>query len=109
MTATTRTTWTHIIPGTFTGSRCTSILLYSRSEGYAETWWITGTGSARKIDQVVIATTTNASDDPVVREAERLRTGVHRGSEYDVLERYVGAARACHAGIVVRITLPPSC
>jgi spore coat polysaccharide biosynthesis protein SpsF len=60
--------------------------------------------AARTIDDVVIATTTNSTDDAVVTEAERLGAAVFRGSEDDVLARYIGAARRAHAGVVVRVT-----
>jgi spore coat polysaccharide biosynthesis protein SpsF len=60
--------------------------------------------AARTIDDIVIATTTNSTDDALVREAARLGVGVHRGSEQDVLDRYLGAARVWHAGAVVRVT-----
>jgi spore coat polysaccharide biosynthesis protein SpsF len=53
--------------------------------------------AATLVDEVVIATTTNASDEPVCDEADRL-------GEQDVLSRYVGATRECGADIVVRIT-----
>jgi spore coat polysaccharide biosynthesis protein SpsF len=52
----------------------------------------------------VIATTTNATDDPIVELAQREGIGWHRGSEYDVLGRFVGAAREHKADVVVRIT-----
>ncbi|HET9989040.1 MAG TPA: glycosyltransferase family protein [Kofleriaceae bacterium] len=60
--------------------------------------------AARTIDDIVIATTMNESDDPVVREAARLGVHVWRGSETNVLARYIGAARKYHAGAVVRVT-----
>lgn len=60
--------------------------------------------AARRVDQVVIATSTAALDDAVVREAGRLGCGVHRGSETDVLDRYLGAARSYRADVVVRVT-----
>jgi len=61
-------------------------------------------GRCQRADEIVVATTTNATDDPVVAlvEAEGLRW--FRGSEADVLARYVGAAREAGAEIVVRIT-----
>jgi spore coat polysaccharide biosynthesis protein SpsF len=59
---------------------------------------------ARTIDDIVIATTTSPGDDRLVCEAERLGVGVYRGSEQDVLGRYLEAARAWHAGVVVRVT-----
>ena len=59
---------------------------------------------ARTLDEIVIATTDCPADD--VLEAEALRLGVDcfRGSETDVLGRYVAAARQSHADIVVRVT-----
>jgi spore coat polysaccharide biosynthesis protein SpsF len=60
--------------------------------------------AATLVDEIVIATTTNASDDPVCDEADRLGVRWYRGSEQDVLSRYVGATRECGADVVVRIT-----
>jgi spore coat polysaccharide biosynthesis protein SpsF len=60
--------------------------------------------AARTIDEVVIATSTHPGDDDIVREAERLGAGVFRGSESDVLSRYLGAARAYGASVIVRVT-----
>lgn len=59
---------------------------------------------AKRIDEIVIATTTNATDDPVADLARRESVQAFRGSEHDVLERYVGAARASDADVVVRLT-----
>ena len=56
------------------------------------------------VDEVVVATTTNTTDDPVARLAERHGIRVHRGSEHDVLGRFVGAARDAKADVVVRVT-----
>lgn len=56
------------------------------------------------IDRIVIATTTNATDDPIAHFAEDNGFGLHRGSESDVLGRFEGAARAHDADIVVRLT-----
>ena len=56
------------------------------------------------IDDIVIATSTARGDDAIAREAERLHVGVHRGSEHDVLARYLGAARAERADAIVRVT-----
>jgi spore coat polysaccharide biosynthesis protein SpsF len=56
------------------------------------------------VDVVVLATTTEADDDVLVMEAERLGLAVFRGSTDDVLSRFAGAARMVNASIVVRIT-----
>ena len=56
------------------------------------------------VDDVVVATTTNAIDDPVVELARREQVGCFRGSEQDVLARFVGAAREANADVVIRVT-----
>ncbi|MBD2544982.1 cytidylyltransferase domain-containing protein [Planktothricoides raciborskii] len=62
-------------------------------------------------DEIVIATTKNQTDDPIVdlcvSEAirrNRLSVAYFRGSESDVLERYYQAAAAHQASVVVRVT-----
>ena len=60
-------------------------------------------GQARDVDRVVVATTTLAADDPIEHLRQRGWT-VFRGSEEDLLDRYVQAARAAGAATVVRIT-----
>jgi len=56
------------------------------------------------LDDVIIATTTNATDDPVVELAESLGIGFHRGSEHDVMARVLGAAREHNIDIIVETT-----
>jgi spore coat polysaccharide biosynthesis protein SpsF len=60
--------------------------------------------AAQRIAEVVIATSTAADDDTVVCEAGRLGASVSRGSETDVLSRFLGAARAYRADAIVRVT-----
>jgi len=55
-------------------------------------------------DQVLIATTINASDEPIVNLCRTLQTGFTRGSEDDVLARYHDAAVVSGADTVVRVT-----
>ena len=55
-------------------------------------------------DEIVLAITTNADDDPIEALAGKLGIRVHRGSEHDVLDRYLGAARAAGADVIVRVT-----
>jgi spore coat polysaccharide biosynthesis protein SpsF len=56
------------------------------------------------VDDIVIATTTNATDDALVALAEAAGVRWFRGSEDDVLSRYAGAAREAGADVVVRVT-----
>ena len=59
---------------------------------------------ATLVDEVVVATSTDPSDDPVADWCTESGTRCHRGSLDDVLDRFLGAARASHAALVVRIT-----
>jgi spore coat polysaccharide biosynthesis protein SpsF (cytidylyltransferase family) len=56
------------------------------------------------VDVVVCATVDNPECDPVESLARRYGALVHRGSETDVLQRYLGAARQVDATIVMRVT-----
>jgi spore coat polysaccharide biosynthesis protein SpsF len=58
----------------------------------------------RALDEIVIATTEEASSDPIVALGERLGVGVFRGSEEDVLARVLGAAQAYGAELIVETT-----
>ena len=59
---------------------------------------------ARHIDEVVIATTVNVTDDVIVEEANRLGVGFYRGSEDNVMSRVLEAAKAHKADIIVELT-----
>lgn len=54
--------------------------------------------------EIVIATTTNAADEPIVELCDRLSLSYFRGSEQDVLARYHEAAKLHQADGVVRVT-----
>ena len=56
------------------------------------------------IDDIIIATTTNSSDNPIVELGNRLGGNVWRGSEMDVLGRVVEAAKAFDVDVIVEIT-----
>lgn len=58
----------------------------------------------RGLDEVVVATTSLDQDDAVVSESERHGVRSWRGSEDDVLARYLGAARDSRADVIMRIT-----
>jgi spore coat polysaccharide biosynthesis protein SpsF len=59
---------------------------------------------ARTIDGIVVATTVNSDDDPIVKLAEECQVDYFRGSEEDVLARVLGAARQFHADVIVETT-----
>ncbi|WP_323762760.1 cytidylyltransferase domain-containing protein [Maricaulis sp.] len=56
------------------------------------------------VDELVIATTTNPDDDAVVALAEREGIRVFRGSENDVLSRFLMVAGHTLAKTIIRIT-----
>ena len=59
---------------------------------------------AKRLDAICIATTESPTDDPIVAESARLGVSCWRGSEQDVLARYLGAAQASEADVIVRVT-----
>lgn len=60
--------------------------------------------SAEELDDTVIATSTDVSDDAIAREGRRLGIPVVRGPLDDVLARYIDASETRGADAVVRIT-----
>lgn len=56
------------------------------------------------LDEIVVATTTNDADQPIVDLVNRLGVSYFRGSEVDVLDRVVKAAQSVKADIIVEIT-----
>ena len=56
------------------------------------------------IDDIVIATTNNKNDDVVEKFSQDLNINYYRGSEEDLLGRYVESAKKFNADVVVRIT-----
>ena len=59
---------------------------------------------AKRANLLVVATSTNAADDPIVDLCTAEGVEVTRGSEHDVLSRYDEAARRFAATVVVRVT-----
>jgi spore coat polysaccharide biosynthesis protein SpsF len=64
----------------------------------------TRTSRAQTLDEVIFATTTDASDDPVAEYCDFSGIPYTRGSLFDVLDRYYQAALQAKADVVVRIT-----
>jgi spore coat polysaccharide biosynthesis protein SpsF len=62
------------------------------------------TRRAKTIDEVVVATTTDPSDDPIESFCTERSYLCYRGSQHDVLDRYYKAAQVYAAGVIVRIT-----
>lgn len=66
-------------------------------------WVLSRVKFARKADLVVLATTALPRDDALAELAAGLRISVWRGSETDVLGRFIEAAREAQADVVVRV------
>jgi len=60
--------------------------------------------AARLLDDVIVATTANETDDAIVCLCEALHCNYYRGSEDDVLSRVLEAARLYKADVIVEIT-----
>lgn len=60
--------------------------------------------ACRSLDEIVVATSTAGSDDPIAELAAHEGVRVSRGSEDDVLGRIIEAGRATQADVVVRVT-----
>ncbi len=58
---------------------------------------------AKKLDTIVLATTTKAEDDVLITVAKECGVATFRGSENDLVDRYYKAAKAFEADVVVRI------
>lgn len=56
------------------------------------------------VDEIILATTTNSTDDLLVDFAGKIGINCFRGSEDDVMTRVIGAADSAVADLVVEIT-----
>lgn len=59
---------------------------------------------SKHIDQIVVATTVNDTDQPIVDLCNQLGISVYRGSENDVLSRVLDAAKSAQTDVIVEIT-----
>lgn len=60
--------------------------------------------AAKRIEQVILATSTEPNDDPLAEFARSQGFSVLRGSQDDVLDRYYQAAKAYNVSVIVRLT-----
>ncbi|MES2413944.1 MAG: aminotransferase class III-fold pyridoxal phosphate-dependent enzyme [Pseudomonadota bacterium] len=65
---------------------------------------LTRLSRAREINQIIVATSTDPRNLPLIAHVKQLGYACEQGSEDDVLERFVNAAKAHKADVVVRIT-----
>mgnify|MGYP002011505825 FL=1 len=59
---------------------------------------------SKLVDKIVIATTVEKKDDPIVRFCEEFNLAHFRGSEEDVLDRYYQASKYYSAKTIIRCT-----
>lgn len=59
---------------------------------------------AKNVDSLIVATTTNTTDNVIADWCAGHEVACHRGSEFDVLARYSAAALEVAADVVVRAT-----
>ncbi len=59
---------------------------------------------AEEVNQIIVATTVDARDQALVAHVQKLGFACEQGSESDVLDRFVNAAKKHQADVVVRIT-----
>ena len=59
---------------------------------------------SKEINQIVVATSVDQRNQPLVEQVRKLGYACEQGSENDVLDRYVQVAKKHHADVVVRIT-----
>jgi len=64
---------------------------------------------SKLLDEIIVATTTNPEDDPIVKISEKEGIKYFRGSEKNVLERYYQCAKENKVDIIVRITSDCPC
>ncbi len=93
-----------IIQGRMSSSRLPGKILADIAGQPMLTRVYTRTSRARTLDEVIFATTTDESDDPVAEYCDFSGIPFTRGSLFDVLDRYFQTALHAKADVVVRIT-----
>lgn len=66
-------------------------------------WVLLRLKKAKSIDEIVLATSKNMRDDPLVGVANPLGIRVFRGDELDVLDRFYNAALFATANVIIRV------
>lgn len=93
-----------IIQARMASSRLPGKVLADLGDQPVLAWMVRRAQRARLVDKVVVATTSDPSDDPVVAFCEQQGCASFRGDMHDVLDRYYQAARQHGADVIVRLT-----
>jgi spore coat polysaccharide biosynthesis protein SpsF len=67
-------------------------------------WVVERSRGAKRVDEVVVATSVEPADDAIASFCEQMGFLVFRGNLYDVLDRFYQAAKWFQADVVVRLT-----
>lgn len=67
-------------------------------------WTILAVKASRLVDRVIVATTTDPGDELIYHHAREYGVDAFRGSENDVLDRFVQCARHFKADVIVRVS-----
>jgi spore coat polysaccharide biosynthesis protein SpsF len=67
-------------------------------------WVVNRAADAKFIDELIVATTIDVSDDPIVEWCMEHDIKCFRGDAFDVLDRYYQTARNYQADVIVRLT-----
>lgn len=79
--------------------------VFAEISGHPLIWHVVNrVRASSKVDEVVVATTTNPIDDKLYEWCVSNSVPVNRGSESDVLNRFYETAKKFNADVVVRIT-----
>lgn len=93
-----------IIQARMSSSRLPDKVLLPIAERPMLAWVVARTRRAQTVNEVIVATTTDPSDDAVAEFCQLQAYAYSRGSGHDVLDRYYQAAKAACADVIVRIT-----
>ena len=93
-----------IIQARMSSSRLPGKVLLPIGERPMLAWVVERTRRAQTVNEVVVATTTDPSDDAVAEFCQSRGYTCTRGSVHDVLDRYYHAAKNANADVIVRIT-----
>jgi spore coat polysaccharide biosynthesis protein SpsF len=67
-------------------------------------WVVSRLQRAQMLDEIIVATTTDPTDEPIVKWCQGNQILCARGSLHDVLDRFFHAARQRGADVIVRVT-----
>jgi spore coat polysaccharide biosynthesis protein SpsF len=93
-----------IVPARLTSSRLRAKHLYKANKKIMIHHLIDRLKSIKLFDEIVLATTTNPQDDPLVFAAKSMKIKYFRGSEQNVKYRVLLAARKFSADIICQVT-----